>query len=191
MSDLGFENDQLQAPSWNSVRQTHSVQSAVQATAPNFGWRSQSSSLNDSDLIDEKTLDFRNSAARSSQGQQHLFEPSEITGRSTGHDFLNQRGRPEPDDEDDLDVEAILSQSASDEVRKLAFELNQMKVRQSYGGRTADMSLPSGASRNCSMAASDVWGGGTSRNVAEMRRQLDETESSFQSNNVSGFFVLS
>lgn len=133
--------------------------------------------------FDELTQDFRSYESQANDG---LFEPSEITGRSTCHVGLTSQSS----------TEDILSKSCAEDVRRLAVGLSAMKVRQSYGGRTADMSrdssVASGSTRPSSKAA-NPWADGFKRNAGEMGGGVpsDMEGASFRSTNVSKHCISS
>lgn len=148
-------------------------------------YRLKPSSFNSSALSDDVTVDFRSD--RSHQSIDGLFEPAEITGRSTGHNFRQPTAMSLPSTED------ILRKSVAGDVRQMADALSQMKIRQSYGGRTADMSLASsvasGPTRSA-MADYNAWEGGFQRiSGAAMMRANGSDAASFRSSNVSSFFL--
>lgn len=134
-------------------------------------------------MLEDNTVDLRHSNSSSSslhRSEDAVFRPNEITGRSTDYECANNK----------MLVEEILGQSSSEEVRKLGVHLNDLRVRHSYGGRTADMS-------DCSMASGrndsgplgvDAWQGGFKHSLgASMMAGTNDAEesSSFRSTNVS------
>lgn len=140
-------------------------------------WRSvsQDSSLNFSDHADEDTIDINTPSRQRVAAVERthseaaaaaaLFEPSEMTGRSTecsvrttidgrmarpsnnlmpGYASSMRMSLPVDCADGDhsmmLSTEEILSQSMAEEVRQMAVGLSQMKVRQSYGVGSARQS---------------------------------------------------
>lgn len=141
---------------------------------------------------DERTLDLRTYSSYRTN-RDDLFDPIEITGRSTSHNFRHHHHLPSRDSMNSSlpSTEDILSQSASENVRQLAASLSRMKVDQSFGGRTADMSFASSASGSSrggakKMGDNNPWGEGFKRNAGEAMGQVafDLEGASFKSTNV-------
>lgn len=154
-------DDELSPKSRASIRTQNNIepkemkkQNAPQ-DQPLCNWRqlvSENSSINISDLVENDTIEGRPNISR-------FFEPSEITGNST--ECSIPIGAPERENaiggalDDSMTVEQILAGSFSEEVRDMAVQLGEMKVRASYGGRTADMSQVAS-----SLGADFDWGPG-------------------------------
>lgn len=162
--------------------------------AQNYDWRSASeedSSLNFSDHADEDTIDINTPGRQrmpngivatvesplpvTSAAASSVFEPSEMTGRSTECCRTSSSSRPTnhpipsyassvrlsmPADGSDgdrsllLSTEEILSQSMAEEVRQMAVGLSQLKVRHSCSIGAAGIVAGSGRQSNASYATS-------------------------------------
>lgn len=188
MSDLTSDENAASAPSqWFQHR------SRKDSAESNSRSVHHSSPFDISDLIDEHTMDFR---SQQSHSHEALFEPTEITGRSTMHTLRPTTLRRSSITTSLPSTEDILSQSGAEDVRQLAVSLSEMKVRQSYGGRTADMSLASSASGFGSArggAGINPWGDdGFKRNAESVvgKANNDLYGASFRSTNVSCFWLL-
>lgn len=153
-------------------------------------WRSNAvsgtgDSLNISDLLENETIDAQ--CLDTPQRSVQMFQPSEITGRST--ECMNAGVMSEQEvgsccSLNTPSVEQILAVSFTEEVRRMADQLRDVKVRNSYGGRTADMSMASeGTSSNTRNSMFD-WGEGYRNNLSRLSARLDADEASFNSTKV-------
>lgn len=153
-------------------------------------WRSTGDSLNISDLLENETFDahFLDTPQRSVQ----MFQPTEFTGRSTECMDAGVMSEQEVGSCCSINlpsVEQILADSFSEDVRRMADQLREVKVRNSYGGRTADMSMASeGTSSNTRNSMFD-WGEGYRNNLSRLSARLDADEASFNSTKVFLIFM--
>lgn len=123
--------------------------------------------INLSDLVEENTA----SSPQLRSNYHHVFEPSEITGRSTSCSQFKQNAISSSPS-----VEQILAQSFSEDVRNLGSKLEDMKFRQSLSHaslpRTADISMAS--TSFSSDARYTDWGNYKNSTGIEEARCLDE-----------------
>lgn len=172
----------------SSTRSTGYRPAAIEnATPASQYWRSKAAngtgdSLNISDLLENETIDAH--CLDTPQRSLQMFQPSEFTGRSTeclGAGIMSEQEVGSCCSLNSPSVEQILATSFSEDVRRMADQLREVKVRNSYGGRTADMSMASEGTASTSMFD---WGEGYRNNLSRLSARLDADEASFNSTKV-------
>lgn len=173
----------------SSTRSTGYKPAAIENANPTSQyWRSNTAtadSLNISDLLENETIETQ--CLDTPQRSVQMFQPSEFTGRSTECLEAGVMSEQEVGSCTSLhspSVEQILAASFSEDVRRMADQLREVKVRNSYGGRTADMSMASEGTSSTSRNSMFDWGEGYRNNLSRLSARLDADEASFTSTKV-------